>query len=245
MFSPTGREEICGEKCRAIRYRRQKDEQWARKKARMPVRDDILCPYCMTMFTPIRRDTTVCSNSECQRKRNIDTVMNRRAGDVGVRVTKEKQTKKKYDNIITSEYKIADFTYSKLLQKCIKKVATNHNAVATGGISKITRARATDLIQREIGKMDPKAESTKLLLLEREYIIEFEKEKLRMNIKNTLNQDKIDGDYTLQEIGAVLGVSRERSRQLEAEAVKMMQRPGPARILRDYLSNQEPLQYKI
>ncbi len=245
MFSPTGREEICGEKCRTIRYRRQKDEQWARKKAQMPVKEDILCPYCMTMFTPMRRDTKVCSNSECQRKRNIDTVMHRKAGDAGVRVTKEKQTKKSYDNILPSKYKIANFTYSKLLKQCVKNVSTNHNKEASFGISKIVRAKATDLMQKKIKAMDPLAESTKLLLLERAYIIEFEKEKLRMNIKNTLDQEKTDGDYTLQEIGMVLGVSRERARQLEADAVKMMQRPGPARLLRNYLDFQISTEFKI
>jgi DNA-directed RNA polymerase sigma subunit (sigma70/sigma32) len=197
------------------------------------------------MFTPTRADSTACLKPNCQRKRNIENTARIKAGGDGARVRRAKQTQKGYDEILTSKYKIENFTYSKLLKQCIREVINNHNKDAATGPSKIVRAKAADLIQKKMKAMDPLDETTKLMYLERDYIIEFEKEKLRMNIKNTLNQDKIDGDYTLQEIGDVLGVTRERTRQLEADATKMMQRPGPARILRDYLDFQISTEHKM
>ena len=41
--------------------------------------------------------------------------------------------------------------------------------------------------------------------------------------------------YTLQEIGRMFSVTRERVRQIEAEAIVKLQRPGPSRKLAGYL----------
>jgi len=42
-------------------------------------------------------------------------------------------------------------------------------------------------------------------------------------------------EYTLQEIGRIFSVTRERVRQIEAEAIVKLQRPGPSRKLAGYL----------
>jgi len=42
-------------------------------------------------------------------------------------------------------------------------------------------------------------------------------------------------DLTLEEIGLILGVTRERVRQIEASALKKLRHPRIGRILREYM----------
>jgi len=42
-------------------------------------------------------------------------------------------------------------------------------------------------------------------------------------------------DFTLEEIGLILGVTRERVRQIEASALKKLKHPRIGRILREYM----------
>ncbi len=42
-------------------------------------------------------------------------------------------------------------------------------------------------------------------------------------------------DLTLEEIGLVLGVTRERVRQIESSAIKKLKHPSVGRYLRDYI----------
>lgn len=44
-----------------------------------------------------------------------------------------------------------------------------------------------------------------------------------------------DDDMTLEEIGQIYGVTRERIRQIEAKALKKLGHPGRARFLRELL----------
>ena len=41
--------------------------------------------------------------------------------------------------------------------------------------------------------------------------------------------------YTLQEIGRIFSVTRERVRQIESEAIRKLQHPGPARKLAGFM----------
>jgi len=43
-------------------------------------------------------------------------------------------------------------------------------------------------------------------------------------------------DWTLEEVGQALGVTRERSRQIEAKALRKLRHPIRSRKLRDYLA---------
>ena len=43
-------------------------------------------------------------------------------------------------------------------------------------------------------------------------------------------------EFTLEEIGLILGVSRERVRQIEASAIKKLKHPKIGRILKTYLA---------
>jgi RNA polymerase primary sigma factor len=50
----------------------------------------------------------------------------------------------------------------------------------------------------------------------------------------------IDGEmHTLEEVGKAIGVTRERVRQLEAQALNRLRRSSSHQILRDFLNQQE------
>ena len=53
-------------------------------------------------------------------------------------------------------------------------------------------------------------------------------------INHTLKQYG-SADLTLEEIGLVLGVTRERVRQIESSALKKLKNPKVGRILREYM----------
>ncbi|HLX40939.1 MAG TPA: sigma factor-like helix-turn-helix DNA-binding protein, partial [Ktedonobacteraceae bacterium] len=44
-----------------------------------------------------------------------------------------------------------------------------------------------------------------------------------------------DHDYTLEEVGRKLKVTRERVRQIEERAIRKLRHPQASRILKDYL----------
>ena len=76
----------------------------------------------------------------------------------------------------------------------------------------------------------------KMLQLEKEYRITLEKRTLRWNIFQALGIEHSAGDiYPLQDVGKVLGVTRERVRQLETGALKRLSVPENTRVLKEYL----------
>ncbi len=44
------------------------------------------------------------------------------------------------------------------------------------------------------------------------------------------------GDYTLEEIAIILGITRERVRQIETQALKKLKSPKIGRKLKDYIT---------
>jgi len=51
-----------------------------------------------------------------------------------------------------------------------------------------------------------------------------------------LNYSKIQGDMTLEEIAKMMGITRERVRQIEQMAIKKLKHPKASKNLRNYLS---------
>ena len=105
--------------------------------------------------------------------------------------------------------------------------------------SKLGRVKALTVMKKKIHNfMHSGVEHLELkgqvLKLEQEYIRVKEKRDLIIAIEYILKSPAA-GSYTLEEIGRVLGVTRERVRQLEAAAEKILQHPGTARSLREYL----------
>ncbi|WP_151900469.1 sigma factor-like helix-turn-helix DNA-binding protein [Sulfurimonas hydrogeniphila] len=47
-----------------------------------------------------------------------------------------------------------------------------------------------------------------------------------------------NGDYTLEEIAKILGITRERVRQIEAQALKKLKSPKIGKKLREYVSGE-------
>ena len=135
---------------------------------------------------------------------------------------------------------IPQFEYSKLLKKYIaservRGTYTNDKRERSLGNLKQSRIAAIKKINTYIkglrsGNANDK-EYAKLLMLEREYIHAYNLRELRIKIENTLGCDP-NGAFTLAECGKVLGVTRERARQLEDSAVKALTHPDVLRALR-------------
>ena len=51
----------------------------------------------------------------------------------------------------------------------------------------------------------------------------------------TINTSKLQGDFTLEEIVKIMGITRERVRQIEQMAIKKLKYPKASKNLRDYL----------
>lgn len=60
--------------------------------------------------------------------------------------------------------------------------------------------------------------------------------KLKKVEKMELNTLKSQGDFTLEEIAKIMGITRERVRQIEQMAIKKLKHPKASKNLRDYLN---------
>lgn len=79
-------------------------------------------------------------------------------------------------------------------------------------------------------------EYAKLLKLELQYKRAQEKEEIKYMIRVKMGESHTSGDFTLAEIGNILGLTRERVRQLEDAAIKKMKHPKQSRDFLDQRS---------
>ncbi len=115
-----------------------------------------------------------------------------------------------------------------------KKVADSEKTATSQRLSKM---RATQKINKYILVLlqsDALVDNLlgKQLKLEREYIRKKQKDDLLIRIEQKTNQNAA-GAYTLAEIGDILGLTRERVRQIETSGVKLMKHPSILRLLRN------------
>ncbi len=90
--------------------------------------------------------------------------------------------------------------------------------VADTNFDRPERSASNELLRKEIGKL-----LKTLTYREREII------KLRYGLENGYS-------YTLEEVGRIFHVTRERVRQIEAKAVQKLQQPGRSKILAGFLA---------
>ena len=84
---------------------------------------------------------------------------------------------------------------------------------------------------KKLAKTEPL--KAKMLRLQLQYRNKEEKTELSKLIIKTLGENGAGGSYTLADIGRVLGVSRERARQLQDTAIKKINHPYSRRILKE------------
>jgi len=95
--------------------------------------------------------------------------------------------------------------------------------VADTSAERPERSASNELLQKEIGKL------LKVLTYREREII-----KLRFGLENGYS-------YTLEEVGRIFQVSRERVRQIEQKAVEKLQQPGRSRHLAGFLQSVEDM----
>ena len=232
----------CSPKCTAER-RNQKNKAAYRqkKKATKTIR---VCKICNDTFITMRSSQLCCSES-C-------TAENR------IRMSKKLHEEQKYHEKIKQrearnsnrdylsetssegihEFDEEDFAYTKLLKKLMGESRVK-NDDKSSGLNKILKIRALEKIRSYIDKLSSSDDESDRLLakrmkLEREYIRTREKIDLKKAISKAFNGQNPSGVYTLSEIGKVLGVTRERVRQLEQAGEKSLKHPSVARILKSY-----------
>ena len=144
-----------------------------------------------------------------------------------------------------SKKKISEFRYVKLLKDCIlaEKQAYSAKRKYKGndqmsGSEKLARRKAIIHIDKLIFQLSRGGEENathgRLLRLEKEYVNVYEKQLLIMMIEDSTKMS-VGGSYTLAEAGDILGVTRERARQIESGAEKVLNHPMVARKLKAML----------
>ena len=134
-----------------------------------------------------------------------------------------------------------EFEYTKFMKELVKKekidIPTPIQKDRSSGGNKLAKLRAARKFKWHIrvllqGDKDDVALAKKMLL-ERKYIAALEKRRLVLDIERVLGCDA-SGTFTLAEIGQVLGLTRERVRQLEQSALKVLNHPTTGQMLRNY-----------
>ncbi len=137
------------------------------------------------------------------------------------------------------------FKYTKLMEEAIgseKSSRALHNRSVdknerASGSEKLTKVKALRKVRQFMDGLAKGDEYDRLLLkqlrLERDYIRKKEMNKLIIEIERTTKR-AAGGSYNGAETGKVLGITRERVRQIEAAATKLLQHPSVARRLKAY-----------
>ena len=181
------------------------------------------CEYCAKTFA-LEKGTLrkVCSSSYCK---NAERKFHRH--DIYDPAMVEKTL---YYIAFPLPPEVDSFEYVALWRSAFKRALRKDY-----GSVKAANVVAVREVRKHIASLSHDDLMKKLLLLEREYLREVELKRLRINIRNILGTKGTGGDYTLAEVGKVLGVSRERTRQIEDIIVKQLRHPTTGRSLKQYL----------
>jgi len=140
-----------------------------------------------------------------------------------------------YSIILNDEIKRLRLERNKFYYIDSKRKKYSNKIKTEDGSTRLIKQKAITTVNKMIKNMES-SEYKKLLILERKYIRELDKRKLKHDIeKSGISYGK--GDYNLAEIGRIFNLSRERVRQIETSALKILQRPENAKIMRPYLED--------
>ena len=185
------------------------------------------CKTCPTQMINPAPNQKWCD--ECKKKEKLVDKKNKKDKRIPV------------DNMV-----ITNFKYYKILEGMVseenKRLSkSNREAEKSGRVSGVTKlARAKAIIKlkgfiEELLRSDDEYEKLlgKELSLEKEYMRTAEKIDLIEAIEVSTGQPA-SGEYTLAEIGVIFGLTRERVRQLQSAAEKVLKHPSAGRVLREY-----------
>lgn len=108
-----------------------------------------------------------------------------------------------------------------------KIIAVHANSVKTFAVKSVDAF----ILHLKRGSSDDRAEA-KLLEVEREYIRKSEKNYLADRIRLTTGM-AVGGEYSLDEAGKAIGVTRQRAEQLEKEALRKIKSPKVGKHLKE------------
>lgn len=231
VIDPNSRsQKYCSPKCRRKKMNMRGDEK--RKEKRKAKEKDVgICEICRKEFTRRRKTSKVCRAPKC-------------IAEKVRRQTEQKQMSlNSYEKYPKDHLDIKNFEYVQRLEREYKSaLSVRRSDVHDRSALKI----ALQKVNRHIKLLDITDPYKDLLTLQREYCRKLEKETLIWNIYKTLNIVHRGTDsYTLEEAGDVLGVSRERARQIETSAMKNIAIPDNSRLLKPYAGDMAVLSERI
>ena len=135
-----------------------------------------------------------------------------------------------------------EFYYTKALKLLLNREKKERRTTATdraSGADKITRINALNKLDKQMKMLlatgfPEDLQLVKIMKLEREYIHAREKRDLKIAISMAFPNQAPEGTYNLAEIGKVFGITRERVRQIEQAADKVLRHPRVAQKLKAY-----------
>ena len=150
---------------------------------------------------------------------------------------------------------IKRFKYNALLKKAINEESASlycsfeNKKGRISGVAKLAKAKAVNQVQLHITKLKASDDIYHKLLgkelaLEKEYLRVYEKQKIINHIENKTGQNA-RGVYTLAEIGQIFGLTRERVRQIQSSAEKVLKHPNVAKKLKDYRGILDDFNYEV